>query len=408
MGQAQITSLSAAELHTRLSEPESAIAIHRDAIEKGVGFGRYLEALNPTERGDDLDAYERQLREAGIVTRSDPAAGYWASEAKVFFDNPAGRALYPEFFARQYRKVMFGNRGTRDLVLSDDSAVGSWDRPYADTAMERWQDRIEATIPLSEIVAFYTPVTGSDYRAAYIDFDADEVRKYRVTEGADIPLGKLLTSEQTIRLHKYGRGIQMSYEAQRRLRIDRLAWWIQFAALQDEIDKVSAAIDVLINGDGNGNAAINSVLNTHDSAAQSGTLTLKGFLSWEMDFSPYVMTTMLMRKATALQVRLLNVGSANVPLAGSNLGGAPLSLRPINRTAQNIGYGWTNDVPANVILGFDRRFGIEMVTEIGSVITETQRFITNQTNVMVMTEVSGFAKIDKASARTLTLTWGGS
>lgn len=405
MAQAKIQSMSPDELHERLADPGAALAIHRDAVDKGVSFGRFLETLNPSQNGDHLDAFERQLRAAGIMTRSDPAAGYWASRGDAFFKAPAARALYPEFFARQYRKVAYGDRGTRATVLSDDSIVGSWDRPYAETAMERWQDRIEATIPLSEIVAFYTPVEGSDYRAAYVTYDATEVRKYRVGEATEIPLGKLTTADQAVRLEKYGRGIQLSYEAQRRLRVDRLAWWIQFAALQDEIDKVSAAIDVLINGDGNSNAAINSALNTHDATTSSGVLTLKGFLSWEMDFTPYIMTTMLMRKAAALQVRMLNVGSGNIPLAGSSLGGAPLSLRPINRTAQNIGYGWTDDVAANVILGFDRRFGIEMVTEIGSVITETEKFVTNQTDVMVMSEVSAFAKIDKKSARTLTLTF---
>ena len=402
----EVTSMSPEELAARLNDPTKAIEIHQDAVKAGVRFGRYLESLNPTEKGDRLDAFERQLRVAGIVTRSDPYAGQWASPASVFLDTKLGRALYPEFFARQYRKVSFGVQKRSPIYLSGDFAINTWEQPYQDVQAARWEDQISAAIPLSELVAMVTPISGSDYRAAYMTYDATEVRKYRVGEADDIPLGKLTEAEHTIRLQKYGRGLQLSYEAMRRSRTDRLAWWIQFAALQDEIDKVSAAVTVLINGDGNSNSATNHALNTLDSAAVSGTLTLKGWLSFRMKFvQPYAMTHALMREASALQLMLLNVGSANVPLAGANLGGQSVSLTPINVTADAVRYGWTNDVAASVILGYDRRFGLEMVTEIGSEITETERFITNQTNVMVMSEVMGFSVLDGSAARTLTLTF---
>jgi hypothetical protein len=92
-----------------------------------------------------------------------------------------------------------------------------------------------------------------------------------------------------------------------------------------------------------------------------------------------------------------------VPLAGYSFGGPGMMLTPINVTADAVRYGWTNDVAADVILGYDRRFGLEMVTEIGSEITETERFITSQRQVMVMSEVLGFAVLDGSAARTLTL-----
>lgn len=407
MTQAQIVSMSPSELNTRLSDPNTAIEIHRDAIKAGVSFGRYLEVLNPSEKGDGLDAFERQLKEAGIVTRSDPSAGYWASTGSAFADTKAGRALYPEFFAREYRKVAYAPRAQqRAILLSTDSVVGSWDRPYADAQMVRWEDRVAAAIPLSELVAITTPITGQDYRAAYITYDATQVRKYRVGESAEIPMGTITSASHTIRLLKYGRGIRVTYEEMRRLRIDRMAWWIQFSALQDEIDKVAAAITVLINGDGNSNSAQNTALNTLDAAAVSGTLTLKGWLAFRQLFvQPYMLTTALMRSAAALQLMLLNTGSANVPLAGANLGGTAMALTPINLTADAVRYGWTDDVAANVILGFDRRFGLEMVTEIGSEITETERYITNQTQVMVSTENMAFSILDGSAARTLTLTF---
>ena len=43
---------------------------------------------------------------------------------------------------------------------------------------------------------------------------------------------------------------------------------------------------------------------------------------------------------------------------------------------------------------FDRRFAMEQLVEIGGAIDEMERFITNQTQVMTMTEVQGFAIMD--------------
>lgn len=406
MAQAQIVSLSVDELHTRLSDPESVIQMHRDARKAETSFGQYLNRLQPSEKGDTLDAFERQLKRAGIITRSDPAVGQYAVLGEKFFEQgKAGRALYAEFFARQYRKVAYAPRQQqRAIVLSSDSIIGSWDRPYADAAITRWEDRVAASIPLSELVAITTPITGSDYRSSYMVYDAAAVRKYRVGESAEIPLGKLTPAEHIIRLHKYGRGIELSYEAMRRLRVDRLAWWIQFSALQDEIDKVAAAVTILIAGDGNSNAATNYNLLTLDTAAVSGTLSFKGFRAFRRKFKqPYMLTHLLANEDETLQVELLNSGSGNVPLMGLTLGGLQTNLNPIDITGDAIRYGEHDQVANNTLLGYDRRFGLEMVTEIGSEITETERFITSQRDVMVMSEVMGFAVLDGSAARTLTL-----
>jgi hypothetical protein len=53
------------------------------------------------------------------------------------------------------------------------------------------------------------------------------------------------------------------------------------------------------------------------------------------------------------------------------------------------------------IVGFDRRFAIERVSETGATIQEVERVITNQTQVVTMTEVEGYGKIDQNSTRIL-------
>lgn len=397
--------LTPAELHSRLSKPDAAIQMHKEAIEAGVPFSRYLETLDPSDKESRLDAFGRQLQQAGIVTRSDPEAGYWASEAGVFCDTPAGRALYPEFFARQWRKVAFARPEERAILLSSDSVVGGWDRPFTDAAGPRWNNQFAPAISLSELVAMTTPIRGEDYRSLYMTYDAASARLYRVGESAEIPMATLATSTRSIRLLKYGRGLRATYEQMRRMRVDRLAWWIRWVALQSEIDKVAAALAVMVAGDGNANTAATEYnLLTLDPTATANELSLAGWLAFRLKFDPpYMMTTALAQVDETLQLILLNSGSANVPLAGLNLAGIGNSLTPINTTADGIRYGWTSEAPNNKIVGFDRRFALEHVVEIGSEISETERYITNQTQVITFTENSAFAVLDPSATRVLDL-----
>ena len=74
-------------------------------------------------------------------------------------------------------------------------------------------------------------------------------------EGAHIPETRVKTQENLVRLHKRGRMLVASYEAIRFQRLDlftvtlkQIGAYIAGAQLKD-------AVDVLINGDGNQNAA---------------------------------------------------------------------------------------------------------------------------------------------------------
>lgn len=372
-------------------------------IEDKPTISRVLEELSPTENRNDPDAFERLMMEAGIRTKSDPVAGYWASNAGAFARNTGTKALLTEFFARNWRKVSMGGMEQRAVLLSNDGTVGSWERPYADAMMVRPSQRIEAAIPLSEVVAMTTPIDGDAYRSYYLTYNAEQLRKFRVGESAEIPIADISGSENTIRLKKYGRGMRASYETLRRMRVDKLAYYIQWMAVQSEIDKVAAALTTIINGDGNSSTAATSYdLTTIDSGATAGTLSIKGWLGFKMKFAqPYVATTALMQEAVALQLALLNTGSANVPLVSANLGNLGTGVTPINQFADSVRYGWTSEAPALKIVAIDRRFALERVTEIGSEISEMERYVTNQTQILVMSEVEGYAVLDANAAKIL-------
>lgn len=408
MTEATITQYSTRDLHAQIRQ--NPVDIITDAYKNGENLSAYLERLNPSENGDRTDAFGRQLREAGIVPYSDPVAGYWASEMGDFLQpsNKAARALFTEFFARCWRKVAIARPSNswmeRAVYLSSDGQPGSWEHPYVDAMQARWDEQIAPAIPLSEVIAITTPIDSDLYRAFYLTYDATQLRMFRVGESADIPIAVLSDAEHTINLKKYGRGLRASYEQLRRIRVDKMAMQIGFMAVQSEIDKLAAIIDIIVNGDGNsGTSATSYNLTTLDSDASAGTLTLKGWLVFRKKFAnPYMVTSALMQEDISTQLELLNVGSANVMMvqlaANASIFG---SIVPINQTATGVRYGWTSDAPANKIVGLDRRRSIEQVVEIGGEVSEMERFILNQTEVLTMTEVNGYAVLDQNAANIL-------
>ncbi len=407
----EITTVGTKELWEQFSRSpmdfykQSARKLQESGIEEAPTLSRVLEDASPTEKGDSLDAYGRLMKEAGIRTNSDEVAGYWASKGDVFHESPATRALFTEFFARNWRKVSHGlsDKSKRSVLLSDEAIVGSWARPWAEAQSPRIDRRIEPAIPLSELVAMTTPISGDSYRSWYMTYDANQLRMFRVGETAEIPMANIHGHEHTVKLKKYGRGLRISYEEMRRARVDKLAYYIQWMAVQSEIDKVAAALSILIGGDGNANTAATEIeITTLDAAATNDVLTLKGWLAFKMQFEqPYVLTTALMRNDVALQLAMLNTGSANIPLISANLGNLGTGVTPINRFADNVRYGWTSEAPAGKIVGFDNRFALERVTEIGAEISEMERYVTNQTQVMVMTEIEGYAVLDANATKVL-------
>jgi hypothetical protein len=399
---------TATEMKTRAQDllaglgPES----YERAIKSKKTLSAWLEEQDPSEGYDDgLDAFGRMLEAAGIVTRSIEPLGIYADVFEKFDQSPQTRTLAIEFFAREWRKVTLG-KNKRAILLSDDSALGTADRPYFDNDMGMWDRQLAPAIPVSDLVARTTPIEGDAYRAYYLTPDAAQLRLVRVTEAAEIPGMSLVGGDRMVRLYKYGRKLRMSYEQLRRMKIDKVALLIQRMAVQAEVDKVAAIIDVLVNGDGNTNTGAESFdLTELDTDATAGTLTLKAWLAFKMKFTnPYMPLTALAQEATALSLMLLNTGSANIPLPLVEIVRGFGGFRQINPgLADGVALGWTSDAPANKVLLFDPRFAIERLTEIGSTVQEATRYITNQTEVLTMTETEGYAVMDIDSAKILNI-----
>ena len=378
--------------------------LQKAAHDAAMPLSAYLERIDPSRPyKDNTTAFQRLLMEANIVTNNVLEEGYYCDEFGEFTRDANTRALGLEWAIREFRKVSAQSSQQRAVYLSDDQVPGSISRPYFAAARAR-AAQIAPAIPISEVVAITTPIDSNVYKAFYLTDDATQARLVRVTETAEMPRAKLTGGERSINLYKYGRILEVSYETLRRMRINMVALHIARMAIQAEVDKVAAVMDVMINGDGNsGTSATSYNLTTLDAAAAAGTLSLKGWLAFKLKFAnPYAITHILVQDAVGLQLQLLNVGSANIPLVAiagaSGFGG----FTPINpELRDNVRLGITADAPALKIVGFDSRFGIERVVEVGADITETMRWITNQTNLLAMSEVEGYAVFDQRATKIL-------
>lgn len=391
--------------------------LYKRAAKAGKNLTNYIEqSVDPSSEwsGDDkkLGGFGRIMAASGVIWRSDPGQGYFAHDFNELVDDPQRVALIPEWANRVFRAARYSgympqispavSQG-RFVINQDDETLGSVMRPYADAA-GAYQQNLSPTLPLAEVVAMTTPVEGNSYRRAYMEQPAaGEVRWSRVAEAADIPRATVKTSERAVRLFKYGRAIELSYEALRNTPIDKVGFFIAQAALTIEADRVAQAVDVLINGDGN--AGTSAMAYNHSALDTGTTLTYKGWLAFKAKFrAPYVMTHVFHREAEGVNLMFLNVGTPNPFLAQV---GAFVPVGSVQRITDAfngvVRSGDTDAVPAGSYLGLDRRFALERLTEIGSDIQETVNFIERQTRLLTFTETDGFAILDPNANKVMAL-----
>lgn len=362
-----------ATVKPRAYEIPLSINLYRQANEKGVTFSQYLEQIDPShEYKDGLDAFERQLQRFGIITKSIPEKGIWASKVEAFYTSDDGQqvpVLFPEFV----------NRVAREALVQDDI--------------------------LSEMVAIRTPIDSNAYRTIYIDTDSKMTSKRRVAEGADMPVAVMRTSENTIKIYKYGRRLKATYEAIRRMRLDLFALHVKGIMKQASLDRAADAYAVLKDGDGNNNAAINYKKTELQGGSATDALAYKGWLAYMFKFYPYKMTTIIGGESELIE--LLTVDAPNVDplkliqmIQFGNAGAGGTMAQNIFNDYRIV---YLPDAADNVLVGFDKNYSLEMVVEVGSDITETQRLISSQWEEIVISEVNGFGVFLKEARRTLTL-----
>lgn len=325
----------------------------------GKSFTEVLEGLDPSEnyKGtalEGLDAYQRQLKRFDIKAR-----GAGSDIVEKFFSTTASSVLFPEYVSRSVKTGM------------DEGNI------------------------LPSITATVTNFDGMDYRSIYSVPTDDEKALRRVEEGAAIPQTEVKAGTHTISLHKRGRMLVASYEAIRFQRLDLFSVMLRQIGSQIMRMHLDDAIDVIRNGDGNGNAAESYMIGDSTIGGVAGTLTYDALLKFWNAFDPYALNTLLVSPDAMLKILSLSVFQDAA--AGLNFQGTGDLANPLGAKLVKSGA-----VPAGTVIGLDRGYALEMIQGSG-VTVEYDRLIDRQLERAAITSISGFAKLYTDASRVLAI-----
>ncbi len=327
--------------------------------QEGMNFSQVLESLDPSEnyRGTALegtDAFQRQLKRFGIR-----AKGAGSSPVEKFFRTMDSAVLFPEYIARTVRQGMEEN----DI--------------------------------LPAITATTTVIDSMDYRSIYSAATDDDKALRNVEEGTAIPSTEVKTKEHLVSLSKRGRMLVASYEAVRFQKLDLFSVMLRQIGAYIQKMQLADAVDVLINGDGNDNAAIQYSVGSSPISGTAGTLGYDQLVEFWGQFDPYTMNTILC--STGTMTSLLKIPELQNPMTGLNFQGTGKVGTPLGAQLHR-----TNAVADGVIIGLDNRYALELV-KAGDVLVEYDKLIDRQLERAAITSISGFAKLFGDASKVLTV-----
>ena len=343
------------------------MAYHYESVklEKGMygrsghTFAQTLEELDPSEhyRGtplEGMDAFQRQLKRFDIKVK-----GAGSDMVEKFFHTTESAVLFPEFVSRVVRQG-----------LEEESI-------------------------LPAITATVTNFDGMDYRSIASIPTEEEKSLKRVEEGAQIPQTTVRTQENLVRLHKRGRMLVASYEAIRLQRLDLFSVTLRQIGAYIGRMHLQDAIDVLINGDGNGNAAQKLTVGDGSISGSSGTLSYEALVDFWSQFDPYTMNTLLV--SNDMMLAMLKLPEFQNPLTGLNFQGTGTLTTPLGAKLLR-----TSAMPEGTLIGLDKGYALEQIC--GSQVTvEYDKLIDRQLERAAITSISGFAKLFPEASKVLTV-----
>ena len=327
--------------------------------QEGMNFTQVLESLDPSEnyRGTALegtDAFQRQLKRFGIRVK-----GAGSSPVEKFFRTMNSAVLFPEYIARTVRQGMEEN----DI--------------------------------LPAITATPTVIDSLDYRSIYSTATDEDKELKNVAEGGVIPETEVKTKEHLIGLTKRGRMLVASYEALRFQKLDLFSVMLRQIGAHIQKQQLADAVNVLINGDGNENAAVVYAVGTSPISGTAGTLGYDQLVEFWGQFDPYTMNTILC--STATMTKMLKIPELQNPMTGLNFQGTGKLTTPLGAQLYR-----TGAVADGVIIGLDNRFALEQVRA-GDVLVEYDKLIDRQLERAAITSIAGFGKICTDAAAALTV-----
>ena len=326
--------------------------------EAGRSFTSVLEKCDPSAQYqgtplEHLDAFQRQLKRFDIKVK-----GADSDVVSKFFATWESAVLFPEYVARAVHQGMEEN----DI--------------------------------LPMMTAAETRITGMDYRSIASE-PAEETKQLKtVAEGAEIPQTKITAQENLVQLHKRGRMLVASYEAIQFQRLDLFSVTLHQIGAYISQMHIADAIQVLLEGDGNQNAAQVYTIGTTPISGTSGTLSYEALVDFWSQFNPYTMNTILVGDAMPKLLKLKELQDA---AAGLSFQGTGQMITPMGAALLR-----SSAVPANTIIGLDKNYALELIRG-SDVLVEYDKLIDRQLERAAITSISGFAKIFQGASKVLKL-----
>ena len=255
------------------------------------------------------------------------------------------------------------------------------------------QDMFESTAPM---VAQTRTITGNELITTAIFDDQGQLNTSPIAELANIPMQTIKSSEKSVKFFKHGSGIRTSYEFERRVSLDILTPYAARIARNKEISKVKMATSLLINGDGVHEAAeVVPASNYKDWDAAKGLkgnyVALADFLAqrarkgvpvdtivgnYDMWLELFLMFLPTQPNGKSTSEILQENGGPRVALAMDFLNGVNFHI--------------SSSAPAGKLICYSKADTLEELIEAGSVLSESETAIKNQSITYVKTENSGY------------------
>lgn len=318
--------------------------------------GEIADRVSKDPRLKDFDAFQLAMMDAGISK---------SSKIKDFYATSDDEWLFPVFIDRTLKENVDRNDILKYIVSG-------------------------APIMIDSLSA-----TGS-----YVDLVGDEdnkdaVRKKRVAEGSELPKATLKLGSSSITLTKFGRAIEATYESIKYSSVDLFAKQLAWIAADVSNQEFERGLSVIIDGDGNNNAA-------PVTTAASGTITADDILSlalalWNDCHVP--LTTIIAPEPLYKAMNKMVVSTSD-------------KIGYIPGTAFNFPQGITKDITVilgdvpqasgkNQLVGLNSDFALTKYIASNSQITEYGSDILNQKKLSTISEIAAFAKPFKKASRIL-------
>ena len=318
------------------------IKLDKGLYTAGKSFTEALESIDPSENYigtelEGLDAFQRQLKRFDIKV-----SGKNSDPIEKFFRTTDSSVLFPEYISRSV-------------------AQG-----------------IENSSVLDSIIATTTKIDALDYRSVTPVRSDNNYDPSLIGEGAFIPETKIITKDKLVSLNKCGRLLSASYEAIRFQRLDLFSVALKQIGAGIARAQFAQAVDVLINGDGNGNSAPGISL-------KGDSLAYLDLLSLWSNLSPYKLTTMITTPDVMCQ--LLSLPEFRDSYKGLDFHASGKMITPLGAEL------FSNEaVPELTVIGLDKSCCLEKV-EAMPVTTEYDKLIDRQLERAAITTIAGFSKI---------------